>query len=49
MKTRRKKITRALSTKETRKFWRHAERMAKEVSKWPEWKRSRVADIYYCS
>lgn len=36
---RRKKIVRKADTPAARRFWEHAERCAKEVAKWPAWKR----------
>lgn len=34
-----KGISKNISTPENRKFWMEVERVAKEVEKWPEWKK----------
>jgi len=36
-----KKIQRNMSTPESREFWEHAEKTAKEVEDWPEWKKAK--------
>ena len=42
-----KKISRNLSTEESREYWAAAQRTAEEVSTWPDWKRAgiNVSDI----
>lgn len=36
------KLTRNLSTPETREFWATAERASAEVATWPAWKRAGI-------
>ena len=33
-----------LDTEETRRFWEHAEKTAKRVESWPEWKKVGISN-----
>ncbi len=33
------KLLRKMDTPENRRYWKHVEKVAKEVARWPKWKR----------